>query len=221
MSVLEIKKKIDSLDISVAEQQKSLALLREQIVAAIKPFVKERIKNEVESHVKTNSEHTKALGKDTLAEMKKELLAALENSDTFIDDIFGDNTLWVHENYQVIPNGDRFSQKYNNQKSAKEKIRNGIKIAVGVAGKILIDHKYLSIGNLYVWESGMRYDYTRANNGKSRLMYAYGLSLPQGISRLIEDYSNGIGQLHEVLCQLLDAQKSLSVQEALDLWNEV
>ena len=47
MSVLEIKKKIDSLDISVAEQQKSLALLREQIVAAIKPFVKERIKNEV------------------------------------------------------------------------------------------------------------------------------------------------------------------------------
>lgn len=221
MGVLEIKKKIDSLNISVAEQKKSLAILSEQIVVAIKPYVKEKIKYEVESHVKTNSEHTKALGIDTLAEMKKELITVLEASDTIIDGIFSDDTLWVHVNYQVIPNGDFFGQKYNNQKSAKEKIRKGIKIAVGEAGKILINYKYLSAGNLYVWESGMRYDYTRASGGKSRLMYAYGLSLPQDISQLIEDYSNGIGQLHEVLCQLQDTQKSLSVQEALDLWNEV
>ena len=71
MSVLEIKKNINSLNVSIAEQQKSLAILKQQIVAASKPFVKERVKYEVEHQVKANSEHTKLLGKDALGEMKK------------------------------------------------------------------------------------------------------------------------------------------------------
>ena len=221
MNVLEIKKNIESLTVSIADQQRSLAILRQQIVTAIKPFVKERIKYEVEHQVKTNSEHTKALGKDALTEMKKQLQTALENSDAVIDGIFGDDTLWVHVNYQVVPNGDRFSQSFNNQNAAGEKIRKGIKIAVGEAGKILVDYKYLPIGNLYVWDSGMRYDYTRANQGQSKLMYAYALALPQELETLIGKYSKGVGLLHDASCKLMDLQKTLSQQEAMDLWNEV
>lgn len=221
MSVLEIKKKIELLNASLAEQRESLALLRQQIVTASKPFVRERIKSEIEHQVKDNPEHTKKLGKDVLAEMKKQLLTALENSDAVVDDIFSDDELWVHENYMVSPNGDRFGQGYNKKESAKENIHKGIKVAIGEAGKILIEHKFLSPGNRYRWDSGMRYDYTRANKGKSKLMYGYGLSLPQEINMLIEKYCKGIGQLHEALCQLIDLQKSLSEQEAIDLWNKV
>ena len=74
MSVLEMKKKIEQLNTAITEQQKSLALLRQQIVTASKPFVKERIKHEVEQQVKSNSEHTKELGKDALTEMKRQLM---------------------------------------------------------------------------------------------------------------------------------------------------
>lgn len=221
MSVLEIKKKIELLNTSLAEQRESLSLLRKQIVAASKPFVRERIKSEVEYQVKDNSEHTKELGKEALAEMKKQLLTALENSDAIIDEIFGDDELWVHENYKVSPNGDRFGQGYNKKELARENIHKGIKIAIGEAGKILIEHKYLSPGNQYRWDYGMRYDYTRANKGKSKLMYGYGLSLPQETNALIEKYCKGIGQLHEASCQLMDLEKALSEQEAMDLWNEV
>lgn len=221
MSVLEIKKKIELLNASLDEQRESLALLRQQIVTASKPFVRERIKSEIEHQVKDNPEHTKKLGKDVLAEMKKQLLTALENSDAVVDDIFSDDELWVHENYMVSPNGDRFGQGYNKKESAKENIHKGIKVAIGEAGKILIEHKYLSPGKQYRWDSGMRYDYTRANKGKSKLMYGYGLSLPQEINLLIENYCKGIGQLHEALCQLMDLQKALSEQEAIDLWNEL
>lgn len=221
MSVLDIKKKIELLNTSLSEQRESLALLRQQIVTSSKPFIRERIKSEIEQQVKDNPEHTKKLGKDVLAEMKKQLLAALENSDTVVDDIFSDEELWVHENYKVVPNGDRFVQGYNMKESAKVNIHKGIKIAIGEAGKILINHKYLSPGNQYRWDSGMRYDYTRANKGKSKLMYGYALSLPKEIDILIEKYCKGIGQLHETLCQLMDLQKALSEQEAIDLWNEV
>lgn len=221
MSTLEIKKKIELLNTSLVDQRESLAVLRQQIVAASKPFVRERVKSEIEHQVRGNPEHTKKLGKDALAEMKKQLLTALENSDAVVDGIFSDDELWVHENYTVSPEGDRFGQGYNKKKSAKENIHKGIKVAIGEAGKILIEHKYLSPGNQYRWDSDMRYDYTRANKGKSKLMYGYGLSLPQEINLLIENYCKGVGQLHEALCQLMDLQKALSEQEAIDLWNEV
>ena len=221
MSVLEIKKKIELLNTSLAEQRESLSLLRKQIVTATKPYVRERIKSEVEQQVKSNSEHTKELGKDALTEMKKQLLSVLDNIDALVDDIFGDDELWVHVNYKVTPNGDRFGQGYNKEKLAKENIRKGIKIALGEAGKILIKYKYLSPGNQYTWDYGMRYDYSRANKGESRLMYAYGLSLPEELFQMIEKYSKGIWQLHEASCQLMDSQKALSEQEAIDLWNEV
>lgn len=221
MSVLEIKKKIELLNTSLAEQRESLSLLRKQIVTASKPFVRERIKFEVEQQVKSNSEHTKELGKDALTEMKKQLLSVLDNSDALVDDIFGDDELWVHVNYKVTPNGDRFGLGYNKEKLAKENIRKGIKIALGEAGKILIKYKYLSPGNQYTWDYGMRYDYSRANKGESRLMYAYSLSLPEELFQMIEKYSKGIWQLHEASCQLMDSQKALSEQEAIDLWNEV
>lgn len=221
MSVLEMKKKIEQLNTAITEQQKSLALLRQQIVTASKPFVKECIKHEIEQQVKSNSEHTKELGKDALTEMKKQLLSVLDNSDALVDDIFGDDELWVHVNYKVTPNGDRFGQGYNKEKLAKENIHKGIKIALGEAGKILIKYKYLSPGKQYTWDYGMRYDYSRANKGESRLMYAYGLSLPEELFQMIEKYSKGIWQLHEASCQLMDSQKALSEQEAIDLWNEV
>ena len=221
MSVLEIKKKIEQLNTAITEQQKSLALLRQQIVTASKPFVKERIKHEIEQQVKSNSEHTKELGRDALTEMKKQLLSILDNSDALVDDIFNDDELWVHINYNVIPNMDLFGQGYDKGKLAKENIHKGIRIALGEAGKILIKYKYLSPGNQYTWDYGMRYYYSCTNQAESRLMYAYGLSLPEELFQMIEKYSKGIWRLHEVSCQLLDSQKALSEQEAIDLWNEV
>lgn len=79
----------------------------------------------------------------------------------------------------------------------------------------------MTVGSEYIWESGVHYDYTRTNKGTPKLMYRYGLSLPQNISRLIDEYCTGIRTLHDTSSRLLDSQKALSQQEAEDLWNEV
>lgn len=221
MSISDLKQKISELKIAITQQHDALGLLRQQITDAVKPFVNEQIKIEVEKHVKGNPEHTKSLGRETLAAMKQRLTRTLENSNSIVDEIFTRDSFWVHVNYEVKANGDRFGQAYNNKKLAEDNIRNGIKTALGEVGKILIDYKYLTLGREYQWEKGMRYDYTRANNGESRLMYAYGVSLPSDLTKLITEYCNGIDQLHKLSCQLIDSQASLSQQEALDLWNDV
>lgn len=149
MSISDLKQKISELKIAITQQHDALGLLRQQITDAVKPFVNEQIKIEVEKHVKGNPEHTKSLGRETLAAMKQRLTRTLENSNSIVDEIFTRDSFWVHVNYEVKANGDRFGQAYNNKKLAEDNIRNGIKTALGEVGKILIDYKYLTLGREY------------------------------------------------------------------------
>lgn len=221
MGVAEIKQEIEKYEASINTQQQSFLVQRQQIVDAIKPFVKTRLKQEVENEVKHNPEHTKELGKTTLSEMKAKLGELLENSDQIVDETFADDALWTYVNYRILPDGDRFGQGYNNRKSAKEKLLNGIKTIIGRAGKILIDYQYIKVGGQYRWDTDVRYDYTRAGKGAAKLVYGYGLSLSKDIEKLIEEYCKCIDSLHEASAKVLDLQKALSEQEAVDLWDEV
>lgn len=220
MGVTEIRQEIAKKELSIKTQQQTFEDQRQQIVEAIKPFVRDKIKSEVESHVRTNAEHTKKLGKAALSEMKKRLTDLIADSDRIVDETFSDDSLWVYVNYKILPNGDGFGQRYNNTKAAKENILKGIKIIIGEAGKILIDNKYISVGGQYRWDAGVQYDYTRAGQGSSKLVYGYGLSLPQSIEQLIDKYCAGIENLHETMEKLLNLEKKLSEQEAVDLWDE-
>lgn len=221
MSVIEIKQNIEDNEDIVKSLQKGFIRQRQQIVDAIKPFVKEHLKKEVEDQVRRNPEHTKSIGKDALSAMKKRLTELLENSDNMVEDVFSDDSFWMHINYKILPNGDRFGQGYNNRKTAKDNIYKGIKLILGEAGRILIDNEYLSVGGQYRWDPEVRYDYTRADKGRAKLVYAYSAPVTEDIEQLIEEYCNSIGKLHKTLGELMDLQKRLSEQEAVDLWNEV
>lgn len=220
MDITTLKQEKEMLEGSSEKQRQLLETKRQEIVEAVKPFAKEKIKSEVEAQVRTNAEHTKELGKAVLAEMKKQLYTVLENSDSFVDEVFADNSLWLHVNYKVIP-GDNFGQKHNNVKQAEDNIMRGIRVIIGQAGKILYDNKYVSLGSQYSWENGVRYDYTKANQGASRIVYGYRPSLPKDLEDMIHNYSDNIGKLHEILDKLSNTQKKLSEQEAADLWAEV
>lgn len=220
MDINNLKQEIERIERSTEEMNNVLESKRQQLIDAIKPFAKEKIKSEVENQVRTNADHTKALGKDVLSEMKRQLTAVLENSDEIVEKVFSDETIWVHVNYRIIP-GEGYSQKYNNTQKARDNIMRGLQLIVGEAGKILFDNKYISLGRQYQWEHGMPYDYTRANQGQSRIIYGYRLSLPKSIEEMIDNYCKGIGELHEILEKLSAAKKKLAEQEAADLWDEV
>ncbi len=221
MGVTAIKTEIETCEASIRALQQSFSVQRQQIVEAIKPFVKAQIKKEVENEVKRNSEHTKGLGKEALSEMKKRLAELLDNSDNITDSTFSDDALWTYVNYRVSLDGDRYGQKYNNRKDAKENIIKCIKIIIGEAGQLLIDNEYIEEGGLYRRERGMRYDYTKADKGSTKLMYGYALTLPQDIENLIGEYGKSIEDLHDATDKVLNLQKKLSEQEAVDLWDEV
>lgn len=220
MGVSEIKREIEKYETTINELQKSFMLQREQIIAAIKPFVKVWLKDNVEDHVRKNSEHTKSLGISALSEMKKRLTNLLEDSDNIVDEVFSDDGRWVHVNYRISLNGNTSGQEYNNKETAERNILDGIKIVLGNAGNILYDYKYIPIGREYCLYPNARPDYSRGRNIPAKLIYGYGLLLPQDIQQLINEYRNSIGDLHEASEKLLVLRKNLSEQEAVDLWAE-
>ncbi len=221
MGVTELEQEIEVLKDAIKVQQQSFSIQRQEIIDAIKPSIREQLKKEVESNVKGNPEHTKELGKTALSEMKKRLNNLLDNSDHIVEETFQDDNLWVYINYSIVPGGDRYGQAYNKIKSAKNLIHKGICYVLAEAGRILIDNKYITVGSKYCWDNDVKYDYSKAGNGHSKLICRSLYSLPKDVEQLIDKYCNSIETLHNTLGKILDLQKKLSEQEAVDLWDEV
>lgn len=216
MKIDEIKQAIQEQEASIGVQLQEFQALRTHIVEEIKPFAKARMKEDVELKVKSEPNHTKELGIDALTAMKQHLLSLLDRSDEVVDSVFSDDSLWIHTNYRFDLQ-DPYS--YKQQGKAKTQIMTGIRRILGEAGQILLDNKYIQVGQEYVWETQYLYGYSGVLKGK--LVYRYGVGVPQNISTLIDEYSQKIGALHELYKKLYYLQKSLSEQEAADLWENL
>ncbi|HCS10933.1 MAG TPA: hypothetical protein DIV40_05695 [Clostridiales bacterium] len=213
MGVKEIKQEIEINENNEKNKIKTLNDIREKIVEKTKPYVNEQLKKKVESAVKNNPDHTKELGKETLSEMKKRLTELLAISDEIVDKTFEDDKLWLHVNYNIVPGGDKFGQRYNNSKKAGENIQLGIRTVLGEAGRILVEYKYAKASG----QSGNEWRIISNN----KMTYAYALSLSKDLEELIKQYSKELEQLHDFVEKIDDLKQELSEQEALDLWDEV
>ena len=215
MGVKEIKQEIQINENNEKAKIKTLHDIRGKVVEETKSFVNEQIKKYVESSVKNNPEHTKELGKETLSEMKKRLFDLLAISDEIVDKTFEGDKLWLHVNYHLVSEGDKYGQRYNNSKKAIENIHQGIRRVLGEAGRILVDFKYSKAIGEYD-----RYGSEWKLTSDNKIIYAYGLSLPIALEDLIKQYSKELEQLHDFVEKIDDLKQKLSEQEALDLWDE-
>lgn len=148
MGTKEIKQKIEINENNVKTRIEILNDIREKIVEETKPFLSEQLRQLVESEVKRNPKHTMKLGKETLSEMKKRLFDLLSISNQIVDRTFEDDGLWMHVNCRFVAGGDRFGQRYNSSKKAKDNIHKGIRIVLGEAGRILADFKYSKVSKI-------------------------------------------------------------------------
>lgn len=218
MGVTEIKQEINKLESAIELESQKLDELRKCIKEETKPFIKAQLKENVEGEVKSNSEHTKTMGRERLSEMKQQLTALLDSSDNLVEEMFSDDELWVHVNYDV---GDDRSA-YRNQKTAGEKIHTAIKAILGEAGKLLIENDYIKAGDMYKWDGGAyrNFNLVSSNTAKSKLIYRGYLPIPKSLGLLIGKYTKEIEALHELYVKVSDLKRRLSEQEAADLWDE-
>lgn len=216
MSVDTIKRQIDQENTNQETIVKTLDLYRVEIIGQIKPFVKEKVKNIVESEVKQKAEQTKALGTDKLKAMKQQLTILVEQSDELVDAVFRHDELWLHINYSIYPNGDSWGQKRNNVKKAEDNIIRGVKKILGKAGKILIDYGYAKAGSKYERTSQWQQD------DDNEIVYGsnYGFQIPRDLEKRISDYCSQIEKLHDVIEKMDKLKRELSEQEAIDLWEQ-
>lgn len=217
MSVDTIKNQIEEENANQENIIKILDLYRTEITGQIKPFVKQKVKNIVESEVKQKAEHTKELGTDKLKVMKQQLMVLVEQSDEVTDTVLGNDDLWLHINYSIDPNGDPWGQKNNNVKKAEKNILSGIKKILGKAGKILIDYGYEKAGSKYDRMSQWQQD------DDNEIVYGtnYGFQIPNDLEKKVSDYCSQIEKLHDVIEKKDKLKKELLEQEAVDLWEQV
>lgn len=219
MGVNEIKQEIIKCEASIELERQKLYEFRRRIIDETKPFIKAQLKENVEREVKTNSEHTKELGREQLSAMKQQLIGLLDGSDNLVEETFSDDRLWIYVNYDV--GDDRYA--YTNQKMAGEKIHKTIKTILGEAGRLLIENGYIKAGSMYQWDGGTygSFNLTSSRPVKSKLVYKGYLPIPDLLGRLIGDYTKEIETFHELYVKVSDLRKRLSEQEAADLWDEV
>ena len=110
MSVESIKQQIEKENASLATKLSDFEARRTEIIKQLKPFIQSELKKIVENEVKRNPEHTKALGVERLSGMKKQLTSLLEESDSLVDTVFQDDSLWVYVNYSIAAKGDSWGQ---------------------------------------------------------------------------------------------------------------
>ena len=219
MGVNEIKKEIGKFESSIELESQKLDELRQRIKEETKPFIKVQLKENVEKEVKSNSEHTKELGRERLSAMKQQLTALLDNSDNLVEEMYSDDGLWIHVNYEV---GDDWSA-YAKRKMAEENIHKAIKTILGEAGKLLIENDYIKAGTMYQWDSGAyrSFNFVSSNSAKPRLLYRGPFRIPEALGQLIGTYTEEIKTLNDLYVKVLNLKRKLSEQEAVDLWDEV
>jgi len=213
MDVNAVKKEIAQNDITISGQISAFNLLRKEIVAEIKLFVSSEIKHLVESEISRNSEHTISLSKDALGEMKRKYNQILESSDDTVDSFFSYDEFWMHVDYKIIPNDDIYEQGYINEKKAEENIMRGINFALGQAGQILLDYGYEDIGTKYGRFAEIVF------HDKKKLIYQNAVILPDSLDNLVQEYCQGIRNIHRFLENNFMLKKDLNEKEILDLWS--
>ena len=215
MDVKSVKKEIEQNDIAVTGQMNAFTCLQKDIIAEIKLFVASELKRLVENEVSRNSDHTKSLSKENLGEMKRRYNQILESSGDTVDSLFTGSELWLHIDYKIITNDEAFEQSFISEKKAEENIMRGISLALGQAGQILIDYGYEDMGTKYGRFAEIEF------HGKKRLAYQNIIILSDSLEKLLQEYCQGIGNLHRLLENNLNLKQNINEQEVLDLWSNV
>lgn len=151
--------------------------------------------------------------------MKQQLLDLLDRSDSLVEEVFSDNSLWMH----VKIGFDERPYTFNDETAAKGKIEDGIRIVLGEAGKLFQKFDYVNAGNMYRRnrDSYSYFNFISDNSPQAKLFYQGSLEIPSTLKLLIREYAERIEPLHQEYIEVSKLQKDLSEQEAADLWNEI
>lgn len=163
MSANELRKKIEQHQNSIQARRDALCTIRQQIIEEAKPFIKTELQRIVDKGVIEDSAHTKELNQEKLlSSMKQQLSDLLNRSDSLVEEIFSDDALWTYVNI----NTSEDDYTLNDSRNAMEKVKNGIKMALGEAGKLFQEFGYAMARTMYKQKNGSRRDFNLVNDNQ-------------------------------------------------------
>lgn len=203
---------------SIAQIMGQLDTLRGAITDEAKPIIRNAIQQAVEDAVKKNAEHTVALGRERLTEVKTKLNEILAGSDQFLDELSAQDKYWGHVGYQLYGEYPSDYMPYDKKERIGSNIRDLFRIAYGQAGTLLAEYEYVKLGyesdhySEWIFRS-----YDDFKTAKARNFPA----LPKEFVSLITQYTDMCKDLHKKLFEQHGIQKNIAAAEAQNLWDNI
>lgn len=212
-SIEEYTREIEALK---RKNEDTIKLLEEQSSVLVEKsieFLKDKVKNEIESGVKNNPTRTKELAENgQLKDMKDAMNKLLQEVPQKTTDTMSDDKVFIHRSIQ--PGRNKSTYEYKD--IVEKKYREAYQSVVGFAGEILNEFGYIKVGNDYNGCSEWQY----ISGSRGKIKYGYGFDLRQ-----IEDdwkkYTDTLMLYYEDLRKYHFLIKSKEEAEAINLWDNI
>lgn len=212
-SIEEYNKEIEELK---SKNENTVVLLDRQASILLDKsieFLKIRIKNEIETCVKDNPNHTRELAdQGKLKDTKQAMNQLLEEAPRYIILAMNEDNVFIHKT--IKPNKNK--QSYECRRMVENKYKETYQTVIGLAGKILNTYGYIKVGSDYSGHS--KWQFISGSGGK--IKYGYGIDV-----RLVEndwkEYMDALIGYYDDLLKYQSLIEEKEKTEAIDLWESI
>ena len=185
--------------------------IRQSFMSTTVEFVRPLFWEQTESLVKREAELTKKLGVEKLAQLKSEVKALQDNTESIAAQFLNEDRLWWH----LKPSEQMYSYYGNRPPDGLDK---AVRLIAGRVAPILEKYGYLS-ANLS--EHGIWREWDASGNHhlpNSRPCYPYGLDWSDTMKALIQEYQRLHQDATRQANDVAKLKKAKEQSEAEDLW---
>ena len=187
--------------------------IRQRFLKQSAEFIANWYEDTVNNKVAQDSENTKKLGKEKLAEMKAMLRDLTSKADVVANEFLSDSNTWWH----LSPNDQGvFSSPYSSPyeqygNRCSDLIDKPIRYALGKVGTILEKFGYKI-------DSDWHRQYYSYNPKEQGAYYPFALDWSKEMQLTIGNYNESYKQAHKKFIEIKNLKKQKEQKEATDLW---
>ena len=195
-----VKRRIKELEIKAEDAAQALA--RQTL-----PYLDHYCRTFVEKEVVNHPDKAKQLGKDGLADLKKELDRVITRLAPRVKTHIDTKFPWPHRASDVT----RTESPEQVETALKERMR----FLMGYMGDILVKHGFAKSGPDAEWRP-----VKPKSKSEKRLMYSWGIDFSPELTTIWIDYVQVLQELKEFKMKLGDVERDREKNEAKRLWEE-
>lgn len=211
MDTSAFDKKITNLNTQVEDKKNEMTKIYDKFVDATIRYYKEWSKNKIEKYVESNHEVTLSHNEGRLKELKTGCRDLIKEMPSIVEKNLNKNKYWIHMQASYVLN-EFYSDNNRYAERFKKIIKTPLSIIMGHVGILLAKSDYIRLNY-------QGYDWSSYNDGTIR--YTPKFDLNEEMKELIENYSEKIKELKQILDKIEEVENGKAMYQAISRWKQI